>query len=257
MDPTLCSQGRVHRRWRASPCKWHHWSCSLASATSQAFSGSLTSAKQCLLPVYKCLHLPCPSLLYVCVQSSLILESWEKWQLFLSLQCLMLPSLTVHCHSFCIPHISCYQPIWPWQARVSAGWQRLFLSAHHRCCSGAFESWRKSSSSPWIAPRFSSSVQGKESNPLSYRATRKTPISLAWQTGLKWYVQHAAPCLSVLWSDKVLITIIFLSCQIVSSVSWLNTRGWQFLCKSYWFENALKDFCYSHMINMINNITIW
>lgn len=39
-----------------------------------------------------------------CVQSSLILESWEKWQLFLSLQCLILPSLTVHCHSFCSLH---------------------------------------------------------------------------------------------------------------------------------------------------------
>lgn len=57
---TLCSQGSVHERWRGSPCKW----CHLTSAISQAFSRSQPSAKQSFLPVYKCLHLPYPSLSY-------------------------------------------------------------------------------------------------------------------------------------------------------------------------------------------------
>lgn len=51
----LYSPGSVCRRWRASPCSWR---CS-----SQAFSGSQTSAKQRLLPAYRCLSLLCPSIL--------------------------------------------------------------------------------------------------------------------------------------------------------------------------------------------------
>lgn len=89
-----------------------------------------------------------PALLFymISVQSSLILESWKKWQLFLSQQCLMLPSPTVHCHSFCILHTPCLSAHFP---MPSQGFCRLtlFLSAHHRSCSGVFESWRKSSSS--------------------------------------------------------------------------------------------------------------
>lgn len=75
----------------------------------------------------------------ICVQSSLIFESWEKWQLFLSLQCLMLPSLTVHCHSFCSLPTTCLPAHFP---MPSQSFCRLtvFLSAHHRSCSGAFES---------------------------------------------------------------------------------------------------------------------
>lgn len=128
--------------------------------------------------------------------------------------------------------------------------QLMFFSAHHRSCSGVFENLRKSSFYLSIAPRFSLSVQGEEWNPPSSRATRKIPISVSLQTGLKWCVQYAASSLSALCLGKVLITNfpLFLSNYFFCLL--YKYYGMSFLTEK---DNNLKmfhlkDFCYKCVI---------
>lgn len=140
----------------------------------------------------------------ICVQSSLILESWENWQLFLSLQCLMLPSPTVHCRSSAAFTSCADNSPFP-HAKPE------FLQANSvSLCTPQVLFWgvrelKKVQLLSVDRPQVLIECAGKGVKSSVIQSYKKNPNFTGLADWFEVVCTACAPCLSVFWSDKVLI----------------------------------------------------